>query len=147
MSACRFDSSTHYQYPRPHPPRPQARDETRQLTVALQIRMNTSEPTASKARLPQQERRLWSGATPARHKTMHQLIKEEALRAALQRFYAAQSDSLPLTILRLMRFAFGWSSFAYTTITLPGLGLNDLAVNALELGEVGGPRRAAGCSK
>ena len=51
---------------------------------------------------------------------MHQLIKEEALRAALQRFYAAQSDSLPLTILRLMRFAFGWSSFAYTTITLPG---------------------------
>ena len=69
---------------------------------------------------------------------MHQLIKEEALRAALQRFYAAQSDSLPLTILRLMRFAFGWSSFAYTTITLPGLGLNDLAVNALELGEVGG---------
>lgn len=52
MSACRFDSSTHYQYPRPHPPRPQARARPGQLTVALQIRMNTSEPTASKARLP-----------------------------------------------------------------------------------------------
>ena len=100
MSACRFDSSTHYQYPRPHPPRPQARDETRPFTIDGRP-SNTYEHVGtysqqSASSITHSRRGGCGGATPARHKTMHQLIKEEALRAAARRrpprFYAAQSD-------------------------------------------------------
>ena len=71
---------------------------------------------------------------------IEELIKEDALRAALQRFFSRlPEDRLPLTILQLMRFAFGWSSFATLRLNTRALGdLDDIALNAVELDTAGG---------
>ena len=68
-----------------------------------------------------------------------ELIKEDALRHALQRFFSNLSDNnLLLTVLQLMRFAFGWSSFASLRLNTPTLGLHNVALNSVELDAAGG---------
>ena len=64
----------------------------------------------------------------------------ESYRAALQRFFASQANGVPLALLRLLRFGFGWSVFCPQRIPAEGLdkALHGERVNAIELARVEG---------
>ena len=68
--------------------------------------------------------------------------REEALRARLQAFFASNPSSLPLAILRLQRYDFGWSVFAGSRIIASGI---DSAIDGAALNEVALP--AAGLAE
>ena len=66
------------------------------------------------------------------------LVAEGALRERLQHFFQ-QADALPLAVLRLLRFNFGWSVFASPAITAASIdaSLHGAAVNGVQLEEGG----------
>ena len=67
---------------------------------------------------------------------MSLLLRDDALRSRLHVFFTTLTEPLPVAVVRLLSFDFGWSTFAGGA--LDGSVLDGTAVNGLDISAAGG---------